>query len=203
MKSKHEINKKILCERLFNISMNIILEEGIDNFSMNKLASLAGISRTTIYNNFTDKMELIVCIRNYYANRYNLWLSKAISTDKSGYEDLENYYGIIAHALEAEHDIVYVLTIINAYYYHKRTKIEFNRSLSYDVLLEIIKKGHKDKSIVPGDSEQIALITRHSISGFFIELFLSSDFCQNEIERLNYYKLYSSISLKSLKNPSL
>jgi TetR/AcrR family transcriptional repressor of multidrug resistance operon len=47
-------------EAIRTIALQIIVEQGIENLSMQKLASAAGISRRTIYIKYENKEDLLI-----------------------------------------------------------------------------------------------------------------------------------------------
>lgn len=59
-----------LHNELIEIGIQLINEEGIDNFSLRKVARIAGVSPTACYNHFKNKEDLIASMKEYVSNRF-------------------------------------------------------------------------------------------------------------------------------------
>lgn len=54
-----QANKKLRRERIFNIAKHLVASKGIEDFTINELASEAGVSTPTIHNLFGKKSDII------------------------------------------------------------------------------------------------------------------------------------------------
>ncbi|WP_250673351.1 TetR/AcrR family transcriptional regulator [Paraclostridium ghonii] len=59
-----------LHNELIEKGISLINEEGISNFSLRKVAKLAGVSATACYNHFSNKEELLDSMKSYVSVRF-------------------------------------------------------------------------------------------------------------------------------------
>ena len=72
--------------RILDTALNIIIEEGFNNFSVRKIASRLGVTATTIYNYYTNKDEINLMIRiRGFEKLYDLLTNRSAS-----FNDIEN-----------------------------------------------------------------------------------------------------------------
>lgn len=73
-KSYHHGN---LSNELIEVGIKMINEEGIGNFTLRKVAKRVGVSAAACYNHFTDKEQLLMCMKDYVNNKLAQVLQEA------------------------------------------------------------------------------------------------------------------------------
>ena len=71
-----------LKEALITTGIEVIKDEGLDGFSLRKVASKCGVSHSAPHNHFKDKDSLILAIQEYITNNFTEVLKDIYSTYK-------------------------------------------------------------------------------------------------------------------------
>ncbi|GMQ58538.1 TetR/AcrR family transcriptional regulator [Vallitalea sediminicola] len=77
------ISKKNL---LYESAMTIMIREGVNGLTISKVANEANIGKSTVYEYFNSKDELIYKTINYMAERYVEEIQQKLFTDNNGFE---------------------------------------------------------------------------------------------------------------------
>lgn len=151
---------------LLNVAAEIIAEEGIDNLTLRGLSERIGVSRTAPYRHFADKSTLLAAVAEEGFKRL---LKKVIAAmqkvrnDTIGQfqqmgvayvqfaKDNPTYYRLMATCGADTHDI--------------DPDLEQAGDNVFDLLVETIKKGQKEKKFIPGDPLNLAYVAWAAVHG--------------------------------------
>ena len=90
--------KKNRREHIVEVAKNLCFERSIGNTTMNDIAKECGMGRSTMYEYFKSKLELMELIRRLYLKEIYDFLLE-IESNKTGFEQLENLLIIYANKL--------------------------------------------------------------------------------------------------------
>ncbi len=76
-----------LADRILDAAQRIVMQTGARRLSLTEVATLAGVSRPTLYRYFTSKEELIEALGKREYRRFNAAMAAAVA-DKAGVERL-------------------------------------------------------------------------------------------------------------------
>ena len=111
---KLDIKKRRVIMYFIDATQNLILNEGIENLSIKKIADKAGYNTATIYNYFKDLEELILYSSIDYLKIYLKDLRNEISSDMKAIEIYETIYKVFVHHSFKKPEIFHTL-----FYYKK------------------------------------------------------------------------------------
>ena len=94
---KLDIKKKRVMMYFIEATQELILNEGIENLSIKKIAKKAGYNTATIYNYFEDLEELILYSSVDYLKIYLKDLRSEINPDMKAIEMYETIYKVFVH----------------------------------------------------------------------------------------------------------
>ena len=94
---KLDIKKRRVMMYFIEATQDLILNEGIENLSIKRIADKAGYNTATIYNYFEDLEELILYSSVDYLKIYLKDLRDEISSDMKAIEIYETIYKVFVH----------------------------------------------------------------------------------------------------------
>ena len=94
---KLDIKKKRVMMYFIEATQDLILNEGIENLSIKKIADTAGYNTATIYNYFEDLEELILYSSIDYLKIYLKDLRNKINSDMKAIEMYKTIYKVFVH----------------------------------------------------------------------------------------------------------
>lgn len=90
-----------LGERILDAARRLVVQHGARRLSLTEVATLAGVSRPTVYRYFVSKEELIDALGKLEYRRFNDAMERAVST-AAGLERLEGAIDVVAAFLEGQ-----------------------------------------------------------------------------------------------------
>ena len=88
-----------LADRILDAARRLVIRTGARKLSLSDVATLAGVSRPTIYRYFVSKEDLIDALGKQEYRRFNAAMDRAIS-DVTGVARLEAAVGVVATFVE-------------------------------------------------------------------------------------------------------
>lgn len=179
---KLTIKKKRVMMYFIEATQELILNEGMENLSIKKIADKAGYNTATIYNYFEDLEELILYASIDYLKNYLKDLRNEISRDMKAIEIYRTIYEVFVHHSFEKPEIFHTLffgkyshklaNIIKKYYEIFPDEIEGHMDITKSVLVEanihnrdipVIKQMIKEKSISEEEAPYImeAIVRLH------------------------------------------
>ena len=136
-----------LKEALIEQGIELIHENGIEKFSLRKLAKKVGVSATACYNHFTNIEELLHEMYTYVIDRFSDVLRQAVIDNPCHHVTISmgvayvNFFAEYPHYFNFLFDSNYLEITIN------ETEITWNSSLTP---FDIFVNGAKESMLVPG-----------------------------------------------------
>lgn len=171
---KLDIKKRRVMMYFIEATQELILNEGIENLSIKKIADTAGYNTATIYNYFEDLEELILYSSIDYLKIYLKDLRNRINSDMKAIEMYETIYKVFVHHSFENPEIFHTLffgkysykleKIIKKYYEIFPDEITGQTDITKSVLTEanihnrdipIIKQMIKEGSILEDEAAYI------------------------------------------------
>ena len=81
----------LLVKTIHQLAISEILEKGVKNLSIRKLAKKAGVTPTTIYYYFSDKEDLLSKIKLDRIRDLDNWIIKLINPEKNATEQIRQF----------------------------------------------------------------------------------------------------------------
>ena len=171
---KLNIKKRRVMMYFIEATQELILNEGIENLSIKKIADTAGYNTATIYNYFEDLEELILYSSIDYLKIYLKDLRNKINSDMKAIEMYETIYKVFVHHSFEKPEIFHTLffgkysykleKIIKKYYEIFPDDITGQTDLTKSILIEanihnrdipVMKQMIKEGSILEEESPYI------------------------------------------------
>ena len=171
---KLDIKKRRVMMYFIEATQDLILNEGIENLSIKKIADKAGYNTATIYNYFEDLEELILYSSVDYLKIYLKDLRNEISSDMKAIEIYETIYKVFVYHSFEKPEIFHTLffgkysykleKIIKKYYEIFPDDITGQNDITKSVLIEanihnrdipVIKQMIKEGSILEEEAPYI------------------------------------------------
>ena len=171
---KLDIKKRRVMMYFIEATQDLILNEGIENLSIKRIADKAGYNTATIYNYFEDLEELILYSSVDYLKIYLKDLRDEISSDMKAIEIYETIYKVFVHHSFEKPEIFHTLffgkysykleKIIKKYYEIFPDDITGQTDITKSVLVEgnihnrdlpVIKQMIKEGSILEEEAPYI------------------------------------------------
>ena len=171
---KLNIKKRRVMMYFIEATQELILNEGIENLSIKKIADTAGYNTATIYNYFEDLEELILYSSIDYLKIYLKDLKSEINSNMKAIEMYETIYKVFVHHSFEKPEIFHTLffgkysykleKIIKKYYEIFPDDITGQTDITKSVLVEgnihnrdlpVIKQMIKEGSILEEDAPYI------------------------------------------------
>jgi AcrR family transcriptional regulator len=96
-----QLDRRDLAERILTAARRLVIQQGARRLSLTDVATLAGVSRPTVYRYFPSKEDLLTALGKLEYRRLNLAMEKAIS-GVSGLARLEAAVDVVAAFLREQ-----------------------------------------------------------------------------------------------------
>lgn len=96
---RSSLDRRDLSERILDAARQLVVQQGARRLSLSEVATLAGVSRPTIYRYFVSKEDLVDALGKLEYRRFNAAMDDAVSAAASG-ERLEAAIDVVAAFLE-------------------------------------------------------------------------------------------------------
>lgn len=154
-------------EHIVEVAKRLCYERSIANTTMHDIAKEAGIGRSTMYEYFKSKLELLALIRRTYLNTiYDFHVE--IDGSKTGFEQLEDILVIYFNTLlDHPQELVFFMEF-NRYVAVDGVEeqvIELDKYKTHDYLSDAVKKGVEDGSLDVTNLEKRITIVAEAIFG--------------------------------------
>ena len=153
--------KKIRREKIISVSKDLFYKRGLFNTTMKDISKASGIGRSTMYEYFNTKEELMKCIkREYLKDIYDLDLS--LDKNLNGLEELEvileKYFDILLTKPEAVIFFMEYNRLVTVDHLENE-KIEIEVYKSHEYISRAMQKGKIDKTLdIDNISKRIQII---------------------------------------------
>ncbi len=137
---------------------DIVLENGIGNLTISKLAQSAGVGKGTIYEYFKNKEDIVFEIINIMMIEHNLKKEKQLSRASSTKEKVRIFLGFFYNSENSELIKIYKEFISIVFTNQNASMIEFQAQCSksyYDWFLSIIQNGIENGELIPESKDLV------------------------------------------------
>jgi AcrR family transcriptional regulator len=144
-KTRKELLTTMMKESIFEATTTVLCEHGIDGTTMNRVAEAASLSKSSLYDYFRNKDELLAFVSNRVVGPFLKMLADVVSVDLSAPEKLEQ---ILGYALDnsGRHKSVMRLLAQSAHSQKIRQK---TRPKILGALTQIFEQGIQEGSFSP------------------------------------------------------
>lgn len=163
--NKNEIKRERIKSFFLDATRKVIIEEGVENVTIRKVADIAGYSYATIYNYFSDLNELLWETKSLMIRDLVVIVNNRINIDKYDSEGIKEIFkAYISYYFENP-------SIFKFFYLHQLVKPEekpnsFEAQPDFNQMWKITFKEYLDKGIISlQDLEVISKIFIYSIHG--------------------------------------
>lgn len=176
--------KKQRRQHIVDVAKKVCFEESIANATMNDIAKKAGIGRSTIYEYFNSKYELLSLIRRIYLDEiYDFNID--LDLGSSGFEQLESI--LIAYAdnlLNKPKQLIFFME------YNRFVSVsgveeknaELGNYKTHEYFEKILEKGVKDGTLNVSNIEKRISIVVEALFGAATRFAIKEQYAYNEIE---------------------
>ena len=207
---KLNIKKRRVMMYFIEATQELILNEGIENLSIKKIADTAGYNTATIYNYFEDLEELILYSSIDYLKIYLKDLRNEIKSDMKAIEMYETIYKVFVHHSFEKPEIFHTLffgkysykleKIIKKYYEIFPDDITGQTDITKSVLVEgnihnrdlpVIKQMIKEGSILEEEAPYImeAIVRIHQ--SYLENILQQREKISLEEHKIKFFKIFN------------
>ena len=215
---KLDIKKRRVMMYFIEATQDLILNEGIENLSIKRIADKAGYNTATIYNYFEDLEELILYSSVDYLKIYLKDLRDEISSDMKAIEIYETIYKVFVHHSFEKPEIFHTLffgkysykleKIIKKYYEIFPNDITGQNDITKSVLVEgnihnrdipVIKQMIKEGSILEEEAPYImeAIVRVHQ--SYLENILQQREQISLEEHKINFFKIFNFLFKRNKK----
>lgn len=185
-------------QEIIDSALEMISENGMENFTIKKLAGIMGISEPALYRHFESKQKIMILIISQYRNSIFDLFDKLIESDVHPISKIENFYIGIISSFKQKHALSTIL--------FSEELIRHDKELSYEVysiiqmmhsrierILMTIKKNRELKTdiscsdiawIIMGTMRMV--ITRWRIAGYSYDPVKDSKSMMKSLRKMIY-----------------
>lgn len=153
-------------ERFIEVARQLFARKGVENTTMNDIASASSKGRRTIYTYFKSKREIFNAVIASETEELLTRLRKVVDTDLPPQEKLIQY---VDCRFDTMSEIVSRNGTLKAGFFRDVRKVDRARKFITDkesqLLREILIEGNKDGSFKVRDVEAAALVITHTLHG--------------------------------------
>lgn len=153
-------------ERFIEVARQLFARKGVENTTMNDIASASEKGRRTIYTYFKSKREIFNAVIASETDELLSRLRKIVDTDAPPKEKLMDY---VACRFDTMSEIVSRNGSLKAGFFRDVRKVDRARKLITDkesmLLKEILSEGNKSGQFHINDLEGAALLVTHTLHG--------------------------------------
>ena len=215
---KLNIKKRRVMMYFIEATQELILNEGIENLSIKKIADTAGYNTATIYNYFEDLEELILYSSIDYLKIYLKDLKSEIKSNMKAIEMYETIYKVFVHHSFEKPEIFHTLffgkysykleKIIKKYYEIFPDDITGQTDITKSVLVEgnihnrdlpIIKQMIKEGSILEEEAPYImeAIVRIHQ--SYLENILQQREKISLEEHKIKFFKIFNFLLKRNKK----
>ncbi|WP_338995753.1 TetR/AcrR family transcriptional regulator [Fusobacterium animalis] len=215
---KLNIKKRRVMMYFIEATQELILNEGIENLSIKKIADTAGYNTATIYNYFEDLEELILYSSIDYLKIYLKDLKSEINSNMKAIEMYETIYKVFVHHSFEKPEIFHTLffgkysykleKIIKKYYEIFPDDITGQTDITKSVLVEgnihnrdlpVIKQMIKEGSILEEDAPYImeAIVRIHQ--SYLENILQQREKISLEEHEIKFFKIFNFLLKRNKK----
>ena len=215
---KLNIKKRRVMMYFIEATQELILNEGIENLSIKKIADTAGYNTATIYNYFEDLEELILYSSIDYLKIYLKDLKSKIKSNMKAIEMYETIYKVFVHHSFEKPEIFHTLffgkysykleKIIKKYYEIFPDDITGQTDITKSVLVEgnihnrdlpVIKQMIKEGSILEEDAPYImeAIVRIHQ--SYLENILQQREKISLEEHKIKFFKIFNFLLKRNKK----
>ena len=215
---KLNIKKRRVMMYFIEATQELILNEGIENLSIKKIADTAGYNTATIYNYFEDLEELILYSSIDYLKIYLKDLKNEINSNMKAIEMYETIYKVFVHHSFEKPEIFHTLffgkysykleKIIKKYYEIFPDDITGQTDITKSVLVEgnihnrdlpVIKQMIKEGSILEEDAPYImeAIVRIHQ--SYLENILQQREKISLEEHKIKFFKIFDFLLKRNKK----
>ena len=210
---KLDIKKRRVMMYFIEATQDLILNEGIENLSIKKIADKAGYNTATIYNYFEDLEELILYSSVDYLKIYLKDLRDEISSDMKAIEIYETIYKVFVHHSFEKPEIFHTLffgkysykleKIIKKYYEIFPDDITGQNDITKSVLVEgnihnrdvpVIKQMIKEGSILEEEAPYIMETIVRVHQSYLENILQQREQISLEEQKIKFFILYNQFN---------
>lgn len=133
---------------ILSTAVEIVLSDGAEALTMVAIAKKAGLSRTSLYEYFTSKEDLVADLLLDELNLWGKFLEKSINTRSTPLEKIEGWLeGTFEYMQSGHHSLMRQLSSIGAPEFRVQEIRTAHRSLTHPLLLSLEELGiaHPDR----------------------------------------------------------
>ena len=215
---KLNIKKRRVMMYFIEATQELILNEGIENLSIKKIADTAGYNTATIYNYFKDLEELILYSSIDYLKIYLKDLKSEINSNMKAIEMYETIYKVFVHHSFEKPEIFHTLffgkysykleKIIKKYYEIFPDDITGQTDITKSVLVEgnihnrdlpVIKQMIKEGSILEEEAPYImeAIVRIHQ--SYLENILQQREKISLEEHKIKFFKIFNFLLKRNKK----
>ena len=215
---KLNIKKRRVMMYFIEATQELILNEGIENLSIKKIADTAGYNTATIYNYFEDLEELILYSSIDYLKIYLKDLKNEINSNMKAIEMYETIYKVFVHHSFEKPEIFHTLffgkysykleKIIKKYYEIFPDDITGQTDITKSVLVEgnihnrdlpVIKQMIKEGSILEEEAPYImeAIVRIHQ--SYLENILQQREKISLEEHKIKFFKIFNFLLKRNKK----
>lgn len=215
---KLNIKKRRVMMYFIEATQELILNEGIENLSIKKIADTAGYNTATIYNYFEDLEELILYSSIDYLKIYLKDLKSEINSNMKAIEIYETIYKVFVHHSFEKPEIFHTLffgkysykleKIIKKYYEIFPDDITGQTDITKSVLVEgnihnrdlpVIKQMIKEGSILEEEAPYImeAIVRIHQ--SYLENILQQREKISLEEHKIKFFKIFNFLLKRNKK----
>ncbi|WP_338996685.1 TetR/AcrR family transcriptional regulator [Fusobacterium animalis] len=215
---KLNIKKRRVMMYFIEATQELILNEGIENLSIKKIADTAGYNTATIYNYFEDLEELILYSSIDYLKIYLKDLKSEINSNMKAIEMYETIYKVFVHHSFKKPEIFHTLffgkysykleKIIKKYYEIFPDDITGQTDITKSVLVEgnihnrdlpVIKQMIKEGSILEEEAPYImeAIVRIHQ--SYLENILQQREKISLEEHKIKFFKIFNFLLKRNKK----
>ena len=215
---KLDIKKRRVMMYFIEATQELILNEGIENLSIKKIADTAGYNTATIYNYFEDLEELILYSSIDYLKIYLKDLKNEINSNMKAIEMYETIYKVFVHHSFEKPEIFHTLffgkysykleKIIKKYYEIFPDDITGQTDITKSVLVEgnihnrdlpVIKQMIKEGSILEEEAPYImeAIVRIHQ--SYLENILQQREQISLEEHKIKFFKIFDFLLKRKKK----
>ena len=215
---KLNIKKRRVMMYFIEATQELILNEGIENLSIKKIADTAGYNTATIYNYFEDLEELILYSSIDYLKIYLKDLKSEINSNMKAIEMYETIYKVFVHHSFEKPEIFHTLffgkysykleKIIKKYYEIFPDDITGQTDITKSVLVEgnvhnrdlpVIKQMIKEGSILEEEAPYImeAIVRIHQ--SYLEDILQQREKISLEEHKIKFFKIFDFLLKRNKK----
>ena len=215
---KLNMKKRRVMMQFIEATQELILNEGIENLSIKKIADTAGYNTATIYNYFEDLEELILYSSIDYLKIYLKDLKSEINSNMKAIEMYETIYKVFVHHSFEKPEIFHTLffgkysykleKIIKKYYEIFPDDITGQTDITKSVLVEgnihnrdlpVIKQMIKEGSILEEEAPYImeAIVRIHQ--SYLENILQQREKISLEEHKIKFFKIFNFLLKRNKK----